>query len=55
MSSRKEVIVVMTKEQREEIRERLNQEVTHVKLWVVPGAVIFAEPLNLPESLDGRC
>ena len=51
MSSHKEVIIQLTKEQREEIKKRLDQEVTHVKFWIVPGTVILAEVINRPESL----
>ena len=51
MSSYKEVIIQLTKEQREEIKKRLGQEVAHVKFWIVPGTVILAEVINRPESL----
>jgi DNA-binding MarR family transcriptional regulator len=46
MSSRREIIVKLTEEQRKEIHEKLDKEVTHVKLSLAPGAVIFAEALK---------
>jgi hypothetical protein len=50
MSSRREVIIKLTKEQRNEVEENLDKEVTHIKISVVPGAVIFAEAFYLPEK-----
>jgi hypothetical protein len=49
MATGKLLLVKLTEEQREEIREKLDKEVTHIKLSVVTGAVIFAEALELPE------
>lgn len=49
MSSRREVIIKLTKEQQKEIQVDLDKEVTHIKLSIAPGAVIFAEALYLPE------
>ncbi len=54
MSSHKEVIIEMTKEQREGIKKQLDQEVTHLKLWIVPGTVIMAEVIKKPEAPPGR-
>ena len=50
MSTGKLLLVKLTEEQRDEIREKLDKEVTHIKLSVVTGAVIFAEALELPEG-----
>jgi hypothetical protein len=53
MSSRIQVVIEMSKEQRNEIKRKLGKEVTHIKLSVAPGAVIFAEALELHEGADG--
>jgi hypothetical protein len=53
MSTGKQFLVKLTEEQQREIREKLDKEVTHIKLSVVTGAVIFAEALYLPGSSDG--
>ena len=50
MSSRREVIIKLTREQRHEIHVSLDKEVTHIKISIAPGAVIFAEALKLPEG-----
>ena len=47
MSSRKQIVIKLTEEQRQEVREKLDKEVTHIKLSVVTGAVIFAEAVDL--------
>ena len=49
MSPRREIIIKMTDKQRKEIYEKLDKEVTHVKISVVTAAVVFAEALELPE------
>ena len=50
MSLYNEVIIQMTEEQREEIKQRLGREVTQVKFWLVVGAVVLAEVMNQPEA-----
>ena len=54
MSARKELIIELTKEQQEQIKKSLDREVTHVRLWLVPGTVILAEAINQPERQDDR-
>jgi hypothetical protein len=49
MSARKQIVIKLTEDQRREVREKLDKEVTHIKLSVVTGAVIFAEAFDLPE------
>ena len=49
MSAHKEVIIKLTAEQREDIREKLQEDVTHIKVWKVPGTVILAETINRKE------
>lgn len=49
MSARKQILIKLTEEQRQEVREKLDKEVTHIKLSVVTGAVVFAEAFDLPE------
>lgn len=36
------------------IKKQLDQEVTHLKLWIVPGTVILAEVIKKPEAPPGR-
>lgn len=50
MSARKELVIELTKEQQEKIKKSLDREVTHVRLWLVPGTVVLAEPINRLES-----
>ena len=52
MSSHKEVIIKLTDEQRREIRVKLDKEVSHLKLWIVPGTVVLAEVIERPERAD---
>jgi len=53
MSARKQVVIKLTDEQRSEVQERLDKEVTHVRLSLAPGAVIFAEAIDAPEVPGG--
>ena len=48
MSARKELVIELTEEQQEKIKKSLDQEVTHVRLWLVP------ETVNSPESRSWR-
>jgi hypothetical protein len=52
MSSHKEVVITLTDEQRSEIRVKLDKEVSHIKLWFVPGTVVLAEVIARPERAD---
>lgn len=49
MSSPKQVVITLTEEQRREIREKLDKEITHLKLWLVPGTVVLAETISQPD------
>ena len=53
MSALKQVIIELTPQQRSEIKKELNKEVSHVRLWLVPGTVVLAEAIGQPESFDG--
>ena len=53
MSAHKQVVIKLTKEQQEEIRNCLDRDVTHIKLWIVPGTVVLAEAIIQPQSLNG--
>ncbi len=46
MSARKELVIELTKEQQEKIKKSLDRDVTHIRLWLVPGTVVLAEPVN---------
>jgi hypothetical protein len=48
MSARLPVLIKITDEQRNEIKEKLDKEITHVKIWVIAGGIVFAEPIQLP-------
>ena len=50
MSSHKEVVITLTGDQRREISEKLGKEVSHVKLWLVPGTVVLAEVIGRTEK-----
>ena len=52
MSACKEVVIELTKEQQEKIKKSLNRDVTHIKCWLVPGAVVLAEVIQLPEKFN---
>ena len=54
MSAHKQVVIELTKEQQSEIREKLDKEVSHVKMWIVPGTVILAEAISRPERLKAE-
>jgi hypothetical protein len=54
MSSHKQVVIKLTEDQRSEIREKLEKEVSHIRMWIVPGTVVLAEAISLPESPDVR-
>lgn len=53
MSARKELVIELTKEQQEKIKKSLDREVTHIRLWIVPGTVVLAEAIIQPQSLNG--
>ncbi len=53
MSAHKQVVIELTPQQRSEIKKGLNKEVSHVRLWLVPGTVVLAEAIGQPESFDG--
>jgi hypothetical protein len=53
MSARRQVIIKLNDDQRNEIREKLDKGMTHIKISVVPGAVTFAEALELAEGSNG--
>ncbi len=53
MSALKQVVIELTPQQRNEIKRELNKEVSHVRLWLVPGTVVLAEAIGQPESFDG--
>lgn len=53
MSALKQVVIELTSQQRSEIKRELNKEVSHVRLWLVPGTVVLAEAIGRPESFDG--
>ena len=53
MSALKQVVIELTPQQRSEIKRELNKEVSHVRLWLVPGTVVLAEAIGQPESFDG--
>ena len=55
MSALKQVVIELTKEQRDEIKMQLNKEVSHVRLWLVPGTVVLAEAFDQHEALDDTC
>ena len=50
MSARKELVIELTKEQQEKIKKSLDREVTHVRLWLVPGTVVLVEAMAQPEG-----
>ena len=50
MSARKELVIELNKEQQEKIKKSLDREVTHLRLWLVPGTVVLAEPINQHET-----
>ena len=52
MSALRQVVIELTPQQRSEIKRELNKEVSHVRLWLVPGTVVLAEALGQPESFD---
>jgi hypothetical protein len=52
MSAHKQVVIELTQQQRIEIKRELNKEVTHVRLWLVPGTVVLAEAIGQPEAFD---
>ena len=52
ISSHKEVVITLTDEQRSEIKEKLDKEVSHIKLWIVLGTVVLAEVVERPERAD---
>lgn len=45
MSAHKQVVIKLTEAQQVEIRKQLDKQVTHIKLWIVPGTVVLAEPI----------
>ena len=53
MSALKQIVIELTPQQRSEIKKELNKEVSHVRLWLVPGTVVLAEAIDQPESFDG--
>lgn len=53
MSALRQVVIELTPQQRSEIKRELNKEVSHVRLWLVPGTVVLAEAIDQPESFDG--
>jgi hypothetical protein len=53
MSALKQIVIELTPQQRSEIKRELNKEVSHVRLWLVPGTVVLAEAFDQPESFDG--
>ncbi|MGA9773395.1 MAG: hypothetical protein WBV94_30470 [Blastocatellia bacterium] len=52
MSAHKQVVIELTEQQRIEIKKELNKEVSHVRLWLVPGTVVLAEAIGQPEDFD---
>jgi hypothetical protein len=54
MSSHREVIIELTKEQQNKIKEKLGKDVSFVKLWLVPGTVILAEAIYPAERFEDR-
>lgn len=54
MSPNKQVMIQLTDEQQQEVRERLGKEVTHITFRLVSGIVILAEVTDAPDPLDGR-
>lgn len=52
MSALKQVVIELTQQQRGEIKKELNKEVSHVRLWLVPGTVVLAEAIGQPEAFD---
>ena len=50
MSAHKELVIELTKEQQEKIKKSLDREVTHIRLWLVPGTVVLAEAVSHPEK-----
>ena len=53
MSALKQVVIELTPQQRGEIKKQLNREVSHVRLWLVPGTVVLAEAIGQSETFDG--
>ena len=53
MSALKQIVIELTPQQRSEIKRELSKEVSHVRLWLVPGTVVLAEAIDQPESFDG--
>ena len=52
MSAHKEVVIELTKEQQEKIKKSLDRDVTHLKCWLVPGAVVLAEVIQSSENFN---
>ena len=52
MSAHKQVVIKLTEEQSSEIREKLEKEVSQIKLWLVPGTVVLAEVIERAERAD---
>lgn len=52
MSLHKQVVIKLTEEQSCEIREKLDKEVSQIKLWLVPGTVVLAEVIERAERAD---
>ena len=52
MSALKQVVIELTEQQRSQIKKELNKEISHVRLWLVPGTVVLAEAFDQPEALD---
>jgi hypothetical protein len=54
MSTGKLVTIKLTDEQRKEVQEKLEKEVTYVILRLVGGTAILAEASDAPDELDDR-
>ena len=55
MSPRKQVLIKLTDEQRNEVQEVLGKEVTYVLLRLIGDSVILAEASDASEGFDDRC
>ena len=55
MSSRKQVVIKLTDQQRQQLKEALGKEVTFVIFRLLGGSQVLAEVSDASDAFDGRC
>jgi hypothetical protein len=54
MSGRKRVMIQLTDEQKEQIKQTLGKEVTHVIFQLIGGSHIIVDVPDMPDTVDDR-